>query len=97
KKTLRKTLLSLTRAPKLKLFIQPRSEALSGMLNSVLKEKAKLDEAFSENLYQTASSSNILTNQNLRETLIEGLEKLKAGDWVGQEEIDAIMEEYLGG
>lgn len=96
-KALRKTLLGLTRAPKLKLFIQPRSEALSRMLNSVLKEKAKLDEAFSENLYQTASSSNILTNQNLRETLIEGLEKLKAGDWVGQGEIDLIMEAYLGG
>lgn len=96
-KTLRKTLLGLTRASKLTLFIQPRSEALSKMLNSVLKEKAKLDINFRESLYQTASSSNILKSQNLRETLIEGLEKLKAGDWVGQGEIDAIMKSYLGG
>ncbi|MEM2938700.1 MAG: hypothetical protein QXU95_00265 [Candidatus Bathyarchaeia archaeon] len=96
-KALRKTLLGLTRASKLTLFIQPRSEALSKMLNSVLKEKVKLDENFRGSLYQTASLSNILKSQNLRETIIKGLEKLKAGDWVGQGEIDAIMKAYLGG
>lgn len=96
-KALRKTLIGLTRASKLKLFIQPRSEALSRMLNLVLKEKAKLDENLRENLRQTAVSSNILASQNFRDNLIEGLEKLKAGDWVGQGEIDTIMKAYLGG
>lgn len=96
-KTLRKTLLGFTRASKLKIFMHPRSEALSGMLNSALKEKARSDEDFSKVLYQTASSANILTSQNLRETLIEGLEKLKIGGWIGQGEADAIIKAYVGG
>jgi hypothetical protein len=96
-KKLRKTILSFARASKLKLFIQPRSETLSKMLNSAIKEKTRSNEDFNKVLYQTASSTNILRSQNLRETLIEGLEKLKAEGWIGEDEIDAVIKVYVGG
>jgi hypothetical protein len=96
-KKLRKTILGFARASKLKLFIRPRSETLSKMLNSAIKEKTRSNEDFNKVLYQTASSTNILRSQNLRETLIEGLEKLKAEGWIGEDEIDAVIKVYVGG
>jgi len=75
---------------KVKLFLQPRSQALSKMLDLAIKEKTKSDKAFSQNLVEAATSSNILLKDNLKETLTRGMAQLKAEGWVNQKEEDLI-------
>jgi len=93
-KTLQKTIRSLRPASGLKLFLQPRSTALSKMLDSVLKEKMDSDKAFSESLLQAAASGNILVKQNFRETLTRGVEELRAEDWISPREEDVLIKAY---
>lgn len=93
-KTFKKTLLGFTPASKVKLFLKPRSNVLDRMLNFALKKRTKSDKAFSEALHQAAASANILAGQKFRETLIKGLEELKAEGWIGQKEVDALTKTY---
>ncbi|MEM3626606.1 MAG: hypothetical protein QXZ25_01110 [Candidatus Bathyarchaeia archaeon] len=93
-KTLQRTLASLRQTSGVKLLLQPRSKILGKMLDFALKECVKADKAFGEGLRQAAASGNILGRYGLRETLIKGLEELKAEGWISQREGDAIIEVY---
>jgi hypothetical protein len=93
-KAFKKTL-GFTLSSRIKLFQQPRS-ALERMLDFALKKTEKSDKAFSEALRQAAASANILAGQKFMETLIKGLEELKAEGWIGQKEVDAIIKAYGG-
>jgi len=95
-KAFKKTLLGFTEASKVKLFLKPRSNALARMMDFILK-KMKADKAFAESLRETAASANILAGQGFRETLIKGLEGLKAEGWVGRKEVDTLIKLYAGG
>ncbi len=95
-KAFKKTLMGFTLASRMKLFQQSRSKALEKMLDFALKKTEKSDKAFSQALRQTAASANLLAGHNFRETLIKGLEELKAEGWIGQEEVDAIAKKYGG-
>jgi len=75
---------------KVKLFLQPRSRALSRMLDFAIKEKLKADKAFSVSLGEAAVSSNVLLKDNLKETLNRGVAELKAEGWINQKEEDLI-------
>jgi len=93
-KILQKTIRSLRPASELKPFLQPRSKALSKMLDFVLEEKMSSDKAFSESLLQAASLGNILEMQNFRETLTRGVEELQSEGWIGPREGDALIKAY---
>jgi len=93
-KAFKKTLMGFTLSSRIKLFQQPRSKALERMLDFALKKTEKSDKAFSEVLRQAAASANILAGQNFRETLIKGLEELKAEGWIGQKEVDTLTKLY---
>jgi len=71
---------------KVKLFMQPRSKALSKMLDFAIKEKVKSDKAFSESLREAAVSNSILLKGNFKEILIRGMADLKAEGWIAQKE-----------
>ncbi len=75
---------------KVKLFMQPRSKALSKMLDFAIKEKAKSDKTFEDNLREAAGSSNTLLKDNFKETLTRGMADLKAEGWITQKEEDLI-------
>jgi hypothetical protein len=94
-KAFKKTLLGFTPASKIKLFLQLRSKALARMLDFALEKREKSDKAFDEALCQAAASANILAGHNFRETLIKGLEELKAEGWIGQKEVDALAKAYV--
>jgi len=94
-KVIRKTLLGLRPGLKVNLFLKPRSSYISEMLNSAVKKAVKSDKVFSEILTQTAVSANILAGHKFRETLVKGLEELKAGGWIGQKEADVLADVYL--
>ncbi len=75
---------------KVKLFMRPRSKALSKMLAFAIKEKTKSDKAFSESLREAAVSSSILLKDNFKEMLTRGMADLKAEGWITQKEEDLI-------
>jgi len=87
--SIRKKLGGLRVAPKVKLFLQPRSKALGKMLDSV-KERMKADKTFGENLSEAAASSNILLKDSFRETLTKGMAELKAEGLINQREEDFL-------
>jgi hypothetical protein len=93
-KTIQKTLASLRQTSGVKFLLQPRSKILSKMLDFALKECAMADKTFSGTLRQAAASGNILGKYGLRETLLRGLDELKAEGWISQKEEDAIVKTY---
>jgi len=93
-KTLQKTIRSLRPSSTLTFFLQPRSKALSKMLDTVFEEKTKSDKVFSESLLQSAASSNILARQNFKETLVKGVEELRAKEWISQNQGEALIRAY---
>lgn len=93
-KTLQKTIRSLRPSSTLAFFLQPRSKALSKMLDSVFEEKMKSDKVFSESLLQSAASSNILARQNFKETLVKGVEELRAKEWISPSQGEALIKAY---
>jgi hypothetical protein len=92
-KAFQKTL-GFTISSRIRLFQQPMSKALERMLDFALKKARESDKAFSEALRQAAASANILAGRKFRETLIKGLEELKAEGWIGQKEVDALAKLY---
>jgi len=93
--TFKKTLIGFRPALGVKLFLQPRSKVLSKMLDFALKKKTKSDKAFREALRQAAASANILVGHMFRDTLIKGLEELKAEGLIGQKEVNALIKVYV--
>ena len=79
---------------KVKLFMQPRSKALSKMLDYAIKEKVKSDKAFSESLREAAVSSTILLKDNFKEILTRGMAELKAEGWITQKE-EGLIKAYI--
>jgi len=73
-----------------RLFMQPRSRTLSKMLDLAVKEKVKSNRAFSESLREAAVTSNILLKDKFKETLLRGVNELKAEGWIAQKEEDLI-------
>lgn len=93
-KTFKRTLASLRQTSGVKLLMCPRSKILSKMLDFALRECVKADKNFGMGLRQAAVSSNMLGTYGLRETLLRGLEELKAEGWISQREEDAIVKAY---
>jgi len=92
-KAFQKTL-GFTISSRIRLFQQPMSKTLERMLDFALKKARGSDKAFSEALRKAAASANILAGRKFRETLIKGLEELKAEGWIGQKEVDALAKLY---
>jgi len=93
-KTLRKTISGLRPSSRINLLLQPRSKALSKMLDFVFEEKMKSDKAFGEGLLQSATSGNVLERQNFKETLEKGIKELKAEGWISQNQAEALINTY---
>ncbi|MEM2104657.1 MAG: hypothetical protein QW717_07210 [Candidatus Bathyarchaeia archaeon] len=74
-----------------KLVIQPRSKALSQMLNSALKKRIKTDKNFAEALRSATVSANIISHK-FKEKLLKGLDELKAKGLIGQKEAAQMAE-----
>jgi len=87
---IRKKLGGLRAASKVKLFLKPRSKALSKMLDLALKEKMKSDQTFNKNLSETAISNDVVLKDSFKELLTRGVSELKAEGWITQREEDLI-------
>jgi hypothetical protein len=92
-KTLKKTIRSLRPSSTLT-FLQSRSKTLNKMFDLVLEEKMKSDKVFSEGLLQSADSSNVMLRQNFRQTLMKGLEELRAKEWISQSQEEELIKAY---
>jgi len=90
-KTFQKTIRSLRPGSRVKLLLQPRSKALSKMLDFVFEEKMKSEKAFNESLVQAAASCNVLGKHDFKERLMRGVEELRAEGWISQGQVDALI------
>ena len=93
-KKIEKALLSFSLESRIKLLLQPRSKALSKMLNITLEEKIKADRTFEEKLRELGLSNNLLADPNFKEALNDGLKELKTEGWVKPEEGFILMKTY---
>jgi len=93
-KKIEKALLSFRLASRIKLLLQPRSNALDKMFSFVFEEKIKADNALEKSLHELGVSHNLLTNPDFKAALANGLEELKTEEWINQEETAAIMKTY---
>ena len=92
--TIRKKLRDFRAVSRVDLFLQPRSKAVSRMLDSVVEEKMKSDKAFSGDLLEAAVSGNIMLKDSFKETLTRGIGELKAEGWITLKEEDS-MKAYM--
>jgi hypothetical protein len=88
--TIRKKLGDFRAASRASLFLQPRSKTVNRMLDSMVEEKMKSDEAFNKDLIEAAASSNIMLKDSFKETMIKGVAELKAEGWVTPKEEDSV-------
>jgi len=88
--TIRKKLGDFRAASRASLFLQPRSKAVSRMLDSLAEEKMESDKAFSGALVEAAVSGNIMLKDNFKETLTKGVAELKAEGWITSKEEDFV-------
>jgi hypothetical protein len=93
-KKIENTIWSFRLASRIKLFMQPRSEALNRLFTIAL-ERTTADKVLSESLRELCASNNILTKPNFKEELTKGIEELKTEGWIKQEERDSLMKTYL--
>jgi len=93
-KKIEKTLLSFRLTSRIKLLLQPRSKALNKMFNIFLEEKMKTDKTLEENLRGLATSNDLLTSEDFRKVLTNGLEELKSEGWIKQEESVSLLETF---
>ncbi|HKZ93601.1 MAG TPA: hypothetical protein VJ249_03335 [Candidatus Bathyarchaeia archaeon] len=84
--TIRKKLGDFRAVSRVRLFLQPRSKALSRMFDFIAEEKMKSDKVFSQNLLEAAASGNILLKDSFKDMLIKGVAELKAEDWITPKE-----------
>ena len=69
---------------------------LGSVFSITLEEKVKTEETLEENLRGLGESNNLLSNENFKEALTQGLEELKAEGWIKQEESNLLMKRHLG-
>jgi len=93
-KKIEKTLLNFRLASRIKLLLQPRSKALSEMLNIVFEEKMKTIKTIEESLRELGMSNNLLTKKDFKEALTTGVEELRAEGWIKQEEGSFLIKTY---
>jgi hypothetical protein len=93
-KKIEKALLSFRLASRMKLLLQPRSNALNKMFNFIFEEKIKTDNTLEKSLHELGVSHNLLTNPGFKDALADGLAELKTEGWINQEESVAIMKAY---
>jgi len=93
-KKIEKAILSFRLTSRMKLLLQPRSNALNKMFSFVFEEKIKADNTLEKSLHELGVSHNLLANPNFRDALAEGLEELKSEGWINQEESVAVMKAY---
>jgi hypothetical protein len=74
--------------------LQPKSKALTRMLESVIKEKMKSDKEFSADLIEVAASNNVLLKDNIKETLTKGTAELRAAGWINTKDEKALLNAY---
>lgn len=74
--------------------LQPRSKALTRMLESAIKERMKSDKEFGANLIEVAASNNVLLKDNIRETLTKGAAELRAAGWINAKDEKALLNAY---
>jgi hypothetical protein len=91
--TIRKKLRDIRDEPRVSLFLQPRSKAMSQMLDSVVDKKMEADKSFRESLIEAASSNNVTLKDNFKEMLARGVKELKAEDWITLKE-EASLKAY---
>ena len=91
--TIRKKLRDIRDEPRVSLFLQPRSKAMSQMLDSVVDKKMETDKSFRESLIEAASSNNVTLKDNFKEMLARGVKELKAEDWITLKE-EASLKAY---
>jgi hypothetical protein len=92
--TIRKKLRDIRDEPRVSLFLQPRSKAMTQMLDSVVDKKMELDKSFNESLIEAASSNNVMLKDNFKEVLTRGLKELRAEDWITLKE-EASLKAYI--
>ena len=88
--TIRKKLGDFRAASRASLFLQPRSKAVSRMLDSAVEEKMESDKAFSGALVEAAVSGNIMLKDSFKATLTKGVAELKAEGWITSKEEDFV-------
>jgi hypothetical protein len=91
--TIRKKLRDIRAEPRVSLFLQPRSEAMTQMIDSVVDKKMESDKSFSEDVIEAASSHNIVLKDNFKEMLMKGAKELKTEDWITLRE-EALLKAY---
>jgi len=91
--TIRKKLKDIRDEPRVSLFLQPRSKAMTHMLDSIVDKKMELDKSFNESLIEAASSCDVMLKDNFKEMLNEGVKELKAEDWITLKE-EASLKAY---
>jgi ABC-type sulfate transport system permease subunit len=74
--------------------LQPKSKALTRMLESAIKEKMKSDKEFSADLIEVAASNNVLLKDNIKETLTKGTAELRAAGWINTKDEKALLNAY---
>jgi hypothetical protein len=84
--TIRKKLRDIRDEPRVSLFLQPRSKAMTQMLDSIVDKKMELDKSFNETLVEAASSCNVMLKDNFKETLAKGMKELRTQDWITPKE-----------
>ena len=93
--TIRKKLKDIRAEPRVSLFLQPRSKAMTQMLDSIVDKKMESDKSFSENLIEAALSNNVMLRDNFKEMLTKGAKELKAEDWITLKE-ETSLKAYTG-
>jgi len=93
--TIRKKLKDIRAEPRVSLFLQPRSKAMTQMLDSIVDKKMESDKSFSEDLIEAALSNNVMLRDNFKEMLTKGAKELKAEDWITLKE-ETSLKAYTG-
>jgi hypothetical protein len=91
--TIRKKLRDIRDEPRVSLFLQPRSKAMTHMLDAIVDKKMESDKSFSEDLIEAASSNNVMLKDSFKEMLTKGVKELKAEDWITLKE-EATLKAY---
>jgi hypothetical protein len=74
---------------KLASLFQPRSKALSDVLNQV-GTLADRDPVFEKDLYDVGMQANITKSADSRERILKGLGALRNEEWISDNEIQAL-------
>jgi hypothetical protein len=90
---IRKKLRDIRDESRVSLFLQPRSKAMTHMLDAIVDKKMESDKSFSEDLIEAASSNNVMLKDSFKEMLTKGVKELKAEDWITVNE-EASLKAY---